>query len=159
MKYLSNCFLLLIPIFIWNILLVDHLPKTYSSDVFWRDIPKFIGYSENILRIIVFGLPTIMILSIKRKNEKIGLLFFLIGIGVYFLSWTVMIYFPESNWSRSIFGFLAPAYTTILWFIGIGLIGNKSFFKIPKLSQIYIGLSVLFVIFHTLHTYIVFQRL
>jgi hypothetical protein len=158
-KYLSNCFLLLIPLFLWNIILVDYLPKPYSPEIFWKDIPKLIGYSENILRIIVFALPVIMIFSIKTRLQKIGLGIYLVGILIYFMSWTMMIIYPQSNWSTSLFGFMAPAFTTLIFFIGIGLIGNKAYFKIPYLFLIYITLSALFVIFHSLHTFIIFERI
>lgn len=158
-KYLLNCFLLLIPLFLWNIILVGNLPKSYSPDIFWKDIPKFIGYSENILRIILFVLPVIMIFSLKTRLQKIGFITYLSGLILYFSSWIIMIISSESNWSKSLIGFMAPAFTTIIFFVGIGLIGNKAFFKFPYLSLIYIGLSILFVIFHSTHTYIVFQRL
>lgn len=157
-KYLLNCFLLLIPILLWNIFLVDYLPKSYSPEVFWKDIPKLVSYSENILRGAIFSLPLIMIFSLKKRIEKIGLSIFLIGITIYFLSWLAMIFFPESLWSRSAVGFLAPAFTTIIWLIGIGLIGNESFFRIQHITKIYICVSILFVVFHTIHAYIVFQR-
>lgn len=156
-KYLLSCFLLLIPIFLWNIFLVGYLPKPYSAAVFWKDIPNWIGYGENILRIVVFGVPLIMILSFKSKSQKIGLLIYLIGVTIYFLSWVAVIFFSDSAWSHSALGFTAPAYTTIIWFVGIGLIGKNSFFGKAKLFNIYISLSVLFVIFHTIHTFIVFQ--
>lgn len=158
-KYLLNCFCLLIPVFLWNIILVGYLPKSYSPDIFWKDIPKIVSYGENILRIIVFVLPLLMVLSLKTKLQKIGLLIYFIGLVIYFSSWVIMIISPDSYWSRSLIGFMAPAFTTIIWFVGIGLIGNKAFFKFPKLSFIYIGLSLLFVIFHSTHTYIVFQNL
>ncbi len=158
-KYFWNCFLLLIPVFIWNVLLFDSLPESYDPEVFWKDIPKIIGNSENVLRIIVFTLPVIMILALKTKIQKVGLLTYLIGLILYFLSWTIVIIYPESSWSQSIIGFTAPAFTTIIWFVGVGLIGNKTFFKFPHLSTIYISISILFVMLHTLHTYIIFQRL
>lgn len=158
-KYLLNCFLLLIPLFLWNIILVGYLPKGYSPDIFWKDIPNFVSYSENILRIVLFILPIIMIFSLKTKLQKIGFSIYLIGLIVYFSSWILVIINPESNWSQSLIGFMAPAYTTIIFFVGIGLIGNKAFLKFPYLSLIYICLSILFVIFHSAHTYIVYQRL
>jgi len=158
-KYLLNCFLLLIPLFLWNIILFDFLPKSYSPDVFWKDIPNLVGYSENILRIIVFVIPLVMVLSLKSRLQKIGLSIYFIGLILYFSSWIILIISPESNWSQSLIGFMAPAFTTIIWFIGIGLVGNKAFFKFPKLTLIYISLSLLFVIFHSAHTYIVFQNL
>lgn len=158
-KYLLNCFLLLIPLFLWNILLVGFLPEAYSPDVFWREIPNWIGYSENILRMSVFVLPVIMIFSLKTRLQKIGFIIYLVGIVIYFSSWIIAIIYPQSNWTTSLIGFMAPAYTTILFFVGIGLIGNTSFLKFSNISIIYIGLSVLFVAFHSAHAYIVFQHL
>lgn len=157
-KYLLNCFLLLLPIFLWNIIFYKYLPSAYQEEISWKDIPKLLIYSENILRIIVFGLPAIMIFSLKTRLAKNGLRIYSFGVPVYFLSWILVIVYPNSIWSTSIIGFLAPAYTTIIWFIGIGLIGNKAFFKFPNLAKIYIGFSVIFVIIHTLHVNIVFQR-
>ncbi len=158
-KYLSNCFLLLIPVFLWNLFLAGYLPKSYSPDIFWKDIPSIIGISENVLRVLTLALPVVMILSLKSRLQKAGFLIYLIGIFLYFSSWLAVIVYPNSNWSTSLPGFMAPAFTTIIWFIGIGLIGNKSYFKIPYLSLIYICLSILFVAFHSTHTYLVFQGL
>ena len=158
-KYFFNCFLLLVPILLWNVLLIDNLPKGYSSNIFWKDIPNLVGYSENILRVVVFALPSVMILSIRTRGQKTGLWFFLLGSAVYFLSWMAVISYPESEWSQSTMGFMAPAYTPIIWLIGIGLIGNHSFLRIPNMTTLYIGISLLFVAVHTLHAHIVFLRL
>ncbi|MBK9449890.1 MAG: hypothetical protein IPN95_10915 [Bacteroidetes bacterium] len=35
-KYALNCFLLTIPILVWNILLADQLPEAYQEAVFWN---------------------------------------------------------------------------------------------------------------------------
>lgn len=158
-KYLCNCFLLLIPILLWNVLLFPYLPEAYGPDIFWKDIPKTITYGENSLRVAVFALPAIMMLSLKTPLEKLGFRMYVIGVLIYFLSWLLLIIYPKSTWSTSLIGFLAPAFTPIFWLIGIGLIGNKAFFNFPKLTFTYIGLSTLFVMFHTAHVYLIFQRL
>ncbi len=158
-KYLSNCFLLFIPILLWNILLVDYLPVGFHPDNFDKDIPPLIKYGEIILRLVVFVLPVVMLFSIKTKWQKVGLFIYLLGLVVYFLSWTLLILRPESNWSHSLLGFMAPAYTTILFLVGIGLIGRKAFFKIRHLSLIYNIFSFLFVMVHSAHVYIVYVRL
>lgn len=157
-SYLLNCFLLLIPIFLWNILLYDYLPDLYQTDFFDRDLPKFIVYSENILRVIVFVLPVFMIFSLRTKQQKRGFKLYLVGVLLYFSSWVLVIIAPESAWSKSLIGFTAPAFTTIIWFIGIGLIGSKSYFNIPYLSWIYIGVSLFFVMIHVAHTYLIFDN-
>lgn len=145
--------------FIWNTILYSHLPAAYGAEVFWKDIPTIVSCSENVLRIIIFGLPVIMIFSLKTKLSQIGFKLYLTGVLIYFSSWLLVIIYPDSGWSTSLPGFLAPAYTTLIWFVGIGLIGNKSFFKFPHLSKIYIAFSIIFVAVHTLHVYIVFQKL
>lgn len=157
-KYYLNCFLLLIPVFIWDLIFVDSLPDYYLNDK-WDNIPTGIAYSENILKTFVFILPLIMSFSLETKIQKIGFGVYMMGIVVYFLSWVAQIYFSESAWSKSILGFMAPAYTTIIWLIGIGLIGKNTFLKIPNMSITYIILSVCFVVVHTLHSYKVFQGL
>lgn len=158
-KYVLNCFLLLIPILLWNIVLVSYLPEAFSPDGNWNNIPGWVSYSENIFRIAIMAIPLLMIFSLKSRSQKVGLIIYLLGTILYFLSWIFLILYPMSNWGQSIFGFMAPAYTPIIWLIGIGLIGSKSFFKIKNLTSIYISLSLLFIVFHTLHTYIVYQKL
>lgn len=159
LQYALNCFILLIPIFLWNIFFATSLPRGYSIEFFWKDIPPIVGTTENILRIIAFFLPLLMPLTIKTTSQKIGLGIYLAGVAIYFLSWIMQIYYPDSAWSSSLFGFLAPAYTTIIWLIGIGLIGNKLFIKIPYHPIIYIAISAVFVFVHTTHAYIVYTRL
>ena len=135
------------------------LPRGYSRELFEIDIPPIIGTTENILRIIVFFLPLLMQLAIKIASQKIGLGIYLAGLTIYFLSWIMQIHYPYSTWSSSLFGFMAPAYTTIIWLVGIGLIGNKLFIKIPYKPIIYIAISAVFVFVHTTHAYIVYLRL
>ena len=157
--YMLNGFLLLIPILLWNALLAKSLPQSYSKAFFWKDIPSFIRIPENILRMLVFLLPVLMSLSLKTRLQKTGLLLYCLGILVYFLSWLLQIRLPESAWSRSVAGFLAPAYTPLLWLLGIGLIGKQCFLNIPHASTIYIVLAMLFLLFHCMHAYIVFRRI
>jgi hypothetical protein len=98
-------------------------------------------------------------LSLQTKYQKLGFVIYLVGILLYFSSWAAQIYLPNSTWSSSIFGFMAPAYTTIIWFIGIGLVGRESFLKIPHTTSIYIFLSIIFVLFHSYHSYSVYNQL
>ncbi|WP_024770896.1 hypothetical protein [Aquimarina macrocephali] len=158
-KYLLNCFLLVLPLFIWNIALYKYLPKGYTSKNIWDDIPFWLNITENILRIIVFLLPLLMILSFQTKTQKIGLVVYLGALLIYFLSWILQIYFSDSLWSRSLIGFMAPAYTTIFIFIGIAMIGIQSIIPIPRISLIYILASILFASIHTYHSYLAYMNL
>lgn len=157
--YLKNCFLLLLPILGWNLLLASSLPVEFSRDVFWNDIPDYVGLPENIFRGLIMVLPAFMVLSLKTNTQRLGGWLYLLGVGVYGLSWLLLILVPDSSWSQSMMGFMAPAYTTILWLTGIGLIGEKSFFNIKHMTAIYLSLSIVFVFFHTWHTYIIFHRM
>ncbi len=99
MSYLASCFILLIPIFLWNIIFTGKLPEPYQKNKSGDNIPNFIMVLENILRIIVFFFPLFLKLEIKEPQQKIGLLIYIAGISVYFMSWLMQIYFPESSWS------------------------------------------------------------
>jgi hypothetical protein len=149
----------LIPVLIWNLIFANKLPIAFTEEEFNSSIPHWLLYAENILRLFVFLLPVFMILSFRTKQQKLGLGVYLFGVSIYCLSWFVVMSYPESDWSTSLLGFTAPAYTTIFFFIGITLIGKKSFLNISHPSIIYILLSILFVSVHTAHVFLVFQRL
>jgi hypothetical protein len=159
MSYLSNCILLISPIMAWNVIFQNKLPQAYSKEIFDLDIPSFISNGENIFRLFVFMLPILMPLRIQTLSQKLGLWLYITGTAIYFLSWLAQIYFPQSPWSLSVFGFLAPAYTPLIWLIGIGLIGNTLYFSSPYQSWMYILLSVTFVGFHLSHAWTVFSKI
>ncbi|GEM_PF-576120 len=154
-KYLLNCFLLTLPILVWNIFLTNKLPKAFQPDIFWNKIPVFLTYGENISRAIVFALTLFMPLSIATPLQKKGLLLYLGGTLLYILSWLTLIYFSESQWSNTLLGFMAPAYTPFFWLIGIGLIGDSFYFNLPYRRWLFILTSIIFLVFHNLHTYTV----
>jgi hypothetical protein len=156
--FLLNCLLLLIPIMAWNMIFANKLPRLYSPDVFEKNIPAIITYGENIFRLIIFILPLLMPIRIETPMQKLGLGLYIAGTLIYFLSWLAQMYFPQSAWSLSLLGSLAPAYTPLIWLTGIGLIGSSLYFSSPYRSWMYITLSLLFVAFHLSHTFIAYQR-
>lgn len=158
-KYLLNGFLFLIPVLLWNILLADKLPREYQKEIFWNNIPKWLAFGENSLRLLIFILPVVIRVSIKSKLQITGFILYLSGIIVYFSSWLFMIFYPDSSFASSAAGFMAPAYTTLIWLCGIGLMVQQTLIKIPRITLLYILLSILFVAVHTYHTYVVFQSL
>ena len=158
MDYLLNCLLLLLPIMAWNLIFASKLPWAYSEEVFSKGIPSFIANGENIFRLIVFILPVLMPLRIETQSQRLGLWLYIAGTAVYFISWLAQMYFPQSAWSLSVWGFLAPAYTPLIWLVGIGLIGSTLYFSSPYRSRMYIVASVIFVGFHLSHAMAVFSR-
>lgn len=157
-KYFLNCFLLTLPIIIWNIVLAKKLPIAFQPEIFWKDIPVFLTFGENISRVIVFMLTLLMPLCIANTRTKKGLLLYVGGIILYFASWLVLIYFPDTTWTNSVFGFMAPTYTPIFWLIGIGLIGNSFYFKLPFKRWIFISVSIIFLLFHNFHAITIYYR-
>ncbi len=158
-KYFINCFLLTIPILVWNLVMANKLPKDFQPEIFWKDIPSFLTYGENITRTVVFIFTLLMPLSISTMTQKRGLFIYVGGTILYFASWLVLIYFPNSAWSNSILGFIAPAYTPLFWLIGIGLIGDSFYFNLPYKRWFFILTSIIFLIFHNLHTITIYYRI
>jgi len=157
--YAMNCFWLLVPILIFNIIFERQLPPAFQMDVFWRGIPQSIGMPENVLRILVTILPFFMRLRASTPNQRLGLAVYGAGLLAYFSSWILLIVAPGSAWSRSIFGFMAPAYTPVVWLASIAMIGSDFLIpRIPFKPWMYLVLSTLFLCFHNLHTYIVYSR-
>jgi hypothetical protein len=152
-----TCFLLFIPVFIWNLILYKKLPEKFQKNI-WDKIPKYVNTCENILRFITFFFPIFLKLEITNSFQIIGGFLYIIGIAVYFLSWIFQIKYPASKWSESIFGFMAPAYTTIIWLTGISLIGQKLIFDFPYIFILYLIFAVLFVFIHTFHSFYVFKN-
>jgi len=157
-NYFLNAFLLLLPILLWNWALASRLPRAFSAEYFEKDIPVFITTAENLLRLVIFILPLFMPLSISTQTQKIGLWLYAVGVCLYFLSWLAQMRFPESAWSISVFGFLAPAYTPLIWLAGIGLVGSSLYFPGPYRSWMYCAAAVLFIGFHVAHTLMVYLR-
>lgn len=157
-KYLLNCFLLTLPIMIWNIVMTNKLPPAYQPNIFWKDIPAWLKYAENISRTLIFILALLMPLSISTSTQKRGLILYIGGTILYFTSWLVLIYLPDSSWSSNILGFMAPAYTPLLWLTGIGLIGNSFYFNLPYRRWFFILTVIIFLLFHNFHTMTIYFR-
>jgi hypothetical protein len=157
--YLCNCFLLLLPVLVFNLLLAKKLPAAYQADVFWSNIPQAISVPENLLRMAVMMLPVFMVLQLSRPSQKLGLALYLFGLAVYFASWTILIASPQSAWSRSAVGFMAPAFTPAIWLCGIGLIGDRlQSSAVPYKPWMYWTVSAFFLLFHNLHAATVYGR-
>ncbi len=158
LHYFLNCMLLLVPIMAWNIAFTSKLPRMYSAELFERNIPVFITTGENILRLLVFLLPLLMPLQAETMIQKFGLGLYLLGSIIYVSSWLVQMYFPQSPWSLSAFGSLAPAYTPLIWLVGISMIGSTLYFPSPYRPWMYIMLSILFIGFHLSHAILAYQH-
>jgi hypothetical protein len=153
LHYSINCFLLLIPVLIWNALLYKRLPAGYQKEK-WDKVPGWIKTAEAALRFPVFILPVFLKLEITTEIQLAGLILYISGIAVYFFSWVLQIYFPKSAVSKTRIAFTAPAWTTALWLAGIGLTGRSLTLDLPYSSIIYIIILFCFVSIHSVHAYL-----
>ncbi len=143
---------------LWNIVLAGKLPQVFQPEIFWKDIPPFLMYGESISRIAVFAVAYFIPLNFPASFKRKGFYVYLLGLLLYFVSWILLIYLPDSNWSTSLLGFMAPAYTPLLWLVGIGLIGESFYFNLPYKRWIFILLSIVFLAFHNLHAITIYWR-
>lgn len=149
----------MLPSIIWNLLLTSKLPYNFQPEVFWDKVPTFISIGESVSRVIVFLLAAVMVFSLNTKIQRAGLVLYIIGVVVYFISWLSLIYLPNSEWSTSVLGFMAPAYTPLLWLFGIGLLGDRFYFQMRYSRIIFITMSSIFLGFHNIHTFIIYNRM
>ena len=126
-RFALSCGLLLIPAIAWNLAFTSKLMPPSAMAEFWRGIPAPLVLVENSLRALVFGLPFVMPLQIATKAERLALLVFVLGTLVYFASWLALMYWPQSSWSSSILGSLAPVYTPILFLPSLAVLGKRLF--------------------------------
>ena len=157
-KCWPNVILLTIPPLVFNLIFAASLPTAFSPEIFDKDIPSIISYGENIMRTFVFLFPLFMVLKLETQRQKAGLWIYIAGIAIYFASWLLLIYAPESAWSASLLGFLAPAYTPLIWLCGISMIGDTLCINIPYKWWSYLIGVVLFLTFHISHVFIVFTQ-
>jgi len=135
-----NCLWLLVPLLVWNTVLAPKITlEQINSDA---HSPAWLLMAENITRIVVFAFPLLLPLRIQDGSSKTGLGIYVLGTLIYFASWIPIIWMPDSPWSQSAVGLLAPRLTPFLSFLGMALIGHS----IP-----YVVISALFISLHTWH--------
>lgn len=153
---LRNGVLLIIPPMIITFGLWGVLPAAYSPDIFWKNIPNWLGLFENVFRILVFSLPGILYFGNREKGQPLGWYAYFGGLAAYLASYLMQIVFPNSSWSLSVIGFTAPAWSTILWLTGIGLVCKRTWLPLPWYRSVYLSIASIFLIFHIWHTGLVY---
>jgi hypothetical protein len=146
-----NGFLLMVPVMIWDSLLTAALPAAYGNNNEWQAGNPGLATAENLFRWLVVLLPILMPLGLASRRQRAGLAFWTVGTLTYFASWVAVIAWPESAWSLSAFGFLAPAYLAFPWLVGIGMMSERLYIRSPYRWWQYVVLSAAFTVFHTGH--------
>lgn len=156
----KNGIWLTFPPLLFSLSLMNYLPVALTPALFNKDIPAALLNGENIVRIVVFAMPAFFSVGLSTQRQKQGLVLYLAGLMFYFLSYAALILFPESNWSHSMIGVTATAYTNLFWMVGIGLLGEKFYFpeRLRYRAVYFIAPVVVFLSFHIAHAIIVYQR-
>lgn len=158
-KHIANCFWLMLPPLAISGLLGGALPPVYQPDVFWLDIPAIIGWPETLFRLLVTGLPLLLPLGMAAPRQRWGIGIYASGVLAYGLAWWPLIAAPQSGWSTSLIGFAAPAYTPLLWLVGIGLVGiTGATGRRRWVALSYAASAAIFLVCHNLHTLLIWQR-
>ena len=131
LRYICNRFWLTVPVLLLKALLMSRLPKLYQREVFWRDIPAWTRIGENAFRSVVLVLPILMPLRVAGSEQAIGLTLYCAGLILCFFSWGMQVWYSQTRWSANPWDFMAPAYTPLIWLIGIALIGDSLYASIP----------------------------
>ncbi|MDC7124204.1 MAG: hypothetical protein PQJ46_01465 [Spirochaetales bacterium] len=152
-QYLLNGGLLLLIAMLWNIIFYAKLPEVFLIENFTKNIPRIILTFESIFRYITFTFTFFIVIELKTRLQKAGLLIFIIGIIIYFSSWSIQMFAHESMFATSFIGFCAPAYTAIIWLLGIGLLSANKYKR-----MIFIPVSLIFIMLHTVHIIIVYKQ-
>ena len=155
-QFVFSCGLLLLPTLAWNVALTRFLPPAITSPESWNDIPPALASTESSLRFLVFALPFFMPLSVSSTLQRKGLVIFIVGTLVYFASWLALIAAPNSQWANSPIGFLAPAYTPMIWLAGLAVLGRRVFFVTFYRWWMYLALSAIFIAAHVSHAVVVY---
>jgi hypothetical protein len=122
-----------------------------------RNVNHKIVTIETITRIITIAFSVKMYLNMHTKISKIGLIVYIIGILIYFCSYFIVIKIPAISFHNNLILLLSPYWTSVIWLIGIGLLGNKLFINIPYHYTVYVIISLIFTIIHSIHGYICYN--
>ena len=155
-KYLVTTFLLCIPPIAWNLAFGGLLPEYYANLWFDSALSWLILIPEIFFRIAIVVLSFTMPLFIYTRVQYMGLVLYLGGLFLYFLSWRPLILFPSSEWSTSLIGFTAPIFAQVVLLSGIALIGYRWFLKYRFSRWYFFSVSILYSIFRFLHVMMVY---
>ncbi|WP_126972838.1 hypothetical protein [Gynurincola endophyticus] len=156
--YILNGFLLSLPVLVWNIIMAGKLPEVFQPAIFQQAIPLWITYGESIFRLLFFILIFLIPLRNRYPYRQYGWWIYGIGLVIYMLSWLLHIIYPDSGLSNSLIGLLLPSLTPLCWMTGIIYISDSYSFGIVYKRWILIGVMLLFLVFHNLHSFIVYYR-
>ena len=151
-----NGLLLILPAMAITFGLWSQLPDAYAAESFNSGVPTWLLLAENVLRVAVFGIPAFLYFGARDVLQARGWYVYGLGMLIYLGSYLAQIYTPGSSWSTSLLGFTAPAWTTLFWFVGIGLVCANTWLPVPWHRAVYLSVAVCFVVAHVAHASLAF---
>lgn len=151
-------FLLVVPAMAITFPLGPHLPAAYDGVSFDRGIPAWLSAAENLLRIVVFGVPVLLRFGRRAPLQPLGWFLYGVGLMLYLGSYLGQILAPTSGWSTGMVGFTAPAWTPLIWLIGVGLVCTETWVGIAWNRAVYPLLAMAFVALHGAHAYLAYLQ-
>lgn len=147
-RVVRNRFWLLVPVLALDLALVGSLPAPLAPGSPGPAVPGWLSFSEVVLRVVVVGAPLLMPLSLRTPGAIRALGVYSVGLAAYAAAWAAVVGAPTSAWSTGLVGFTAPAWTSILFFVGIGL-GSTLRFVPGYRPWMYLCASTIFAVVHT----------
>ena len=151
-----NGLLLVAPAIVITFGLWSRLPAAYGAESFDHGVPTWLIFAENVLRIAVFAIPVFLYFGGRDVLQVRGWYLYGLGLLLYLGSYLAQIYLPGSAWSTSLLGFTAPAWTTLFWFVGIGLVCANTWLPFSWHRAVYLSVAVAFVVLHVAHASLAF---
>jgi len=136
-----------------------HLPAAFGGEAFDRGIPAWLLVVENVLRVGIFAALALLQFGVRAPLQRLGWLLYGTGLLLYLGSYLAQILAPNSEWSTSLVGFTALAWTPLIWLVGIGLVCTQTWLPIAWNRAVYPLVSVAFVAAHGAHAYLAYLRL
>ncbi|TSA79060.1 hypothetical protein FNU79_18385 [Deinococcus detaillensis] len=135
------------------------LPNALTAAEFNEGIPRPLLIGENVLRILTFAIPLSFLISLSNRRQQWGLALYLLGVGLYFLSYGTQNFFPKSIWSISFIGFMGSAFLNVFWMIGLGMMGDKFVVDLGRVYRpaYFLVPAILFLALHSVHAALYYQ--
>lgn len=138
MPFPNNLFLFFVPPLLWNVLFTARLPyRRYFS----LEVPAWLSMAEWVGRLCAMAYALLSGYDPQGDAFTIGLIIYLVGLGLYVGTWTLLMVMPVARLDRVVWLTFAPALTPYVWLLGMAILGESVPFGI---------IATVFIIFHLL---------
>lgn len=107
------------------------LPPAYADGVFAASVPGWWNLTENVLRVLVFSVPAVLVFGASSPIQRVGWAVYAVGLAAYVASYLILALGPETHWATSAVGFTAPAWTPGVWLLGVAMVCQRTWLRWP----------------------------